>query len=172
MHCVQDVTPVPSTSKPTWVRISDPSNPYTSISKFSQHCLAWLGSCFQHSPSQPIADSKPLQLPTHAQRMGRDVVWFAETWNMSEVRPAWPCLMQMLCISIHGLRISGSPDRPRSQDHQVSGPAWARLPRLARTARTCKDTYCLAFKFHGGSTHLLLQAHPCPGSSATLSNPG
>ena len=76
----------------------------------------------------------------------------------------------MLCISIHGLRTSRSPDRLRSQDHQVSGPAWARLPRLAHTARICKDTHCLAFKSHGGSTHLLLQAHPCPGSSATFSN--
>ena len=26
--------------------------------------------------------------------------------------------------------------------------------------------------FERGSTHLLLQAHPCPGSSATFSNPG
>ena len=33
-------------------------------------------------------------------------------------------------------------------------------------------THCLALGFHGGSTHLLLQAHPCPGSSATFSNPG
>ena len=60
------------------------------------------------------------------------------------------------------------PDhRPRS-----AGWAWARLPRHARTAYICKGTCCLALEFHGGSTHLLLQAHPCPGSSATFSNPG
>ena len=77
---------------------------------------------------------------------------------------------------LHGLRIMQvwascslpfPNHRPRS-----AGRAWARLPRHARTACICKDTHCLAFKFHGGSTHLLLQAHPCPGSSATFSNPG
>ena len=55
------------------------------------------------------------------------------------------------------------------------------MPRPASTAFTCKDTHCLArFSFTGGqrtsysrgSTHLLFQAHQCPGSSATFSNPG
>ena len=108
-------------------------------------------------------------------------------------------MLQTLCTSVHGLRTTWSPDRSRSPDHLVSGPlmvsgscrfgqsrslpfpdhrprsagwAWARMPRHARTAYICKDTHCLALGFHGGSTHLLLQAHPCPGSSATFSNPG
>ena len=93
----------------------------------------------------------------------------------------------------HGLRTTRSPDRSWSPDYMVSGScrfghsrclpfpdhrprsagwAWARMPRHARTACVCKDTHCLALEFHGGSTHLLLQAHPCPGSSATFSNPG
>ena len=93
----------------------------------------------------------------------------------------------------HGLRTTRSPDRSWSPDYMVSGScrfgqsrslpfpdhrprsagwAWARMPRHARTACICKDTHCLALGFHGGSTHLLLQAHPCPGSSATFSNPG
>ena len=97
--------------------------------------------------------------------------------------------LQTLCTSVHGLRTSRSPDRSQSPATKVSGPlmvsglhglrimqvwasrslpfpdhrprsagwVWARMPRHARTACICKDTHCLAF---GGSTHLLLQAHP------------
>ena len=57
--------------KPTWVRIADPNNPFTALSKASQACLEWLGSCLKHSPTQ---------------------VWFAETWTMQDVRRVWPCL--------------------------------------------------------------------------------
>ena len=58
------------TSKPTWVRIADPKNPYTRLSKSSQQCLTWLASCFQH------------------------FIWFAETWNMQDIRAVWPCLVK------------------------------------------------------------------------------
>ena len=55
MHCPQDIPQVPGTSKPTWARIADPNNPYTSLSKSSQQCLTWLASCFRHSPVQSLA---------------------------------------------------------------------------------------------------------------------
>ena len=42
MRCPQDIPRVLGTSKPTWVRIADPNNPYTSLSKSSQQCLTWL----------------------------------------------------------------------------------------------------------------------------------
>ena len=42
---------------------------------------------------------------------------------------------------------------------EAGGPAGSLIPGLPETLK-------------GGSTHLLLQAHPCPGSSATFSNPG
>ena len=61
IHCPQDIPRVPGTSKPTWVRIADPNNPYTSLSKSSQQCLTWLASCFQRSPVQPLARPRQLQ---------------------------------------------------------------------------------------------------------------
>ena len=47
LHCLEDIPRVPGASKPTWVRIADPNNPYTSLSKSSQQCLTWLAS-FRH----------------------------------------------------------------------------------------------------------------------------
>ena len=108
LHCPQDVPQVPSTSKPTWVRIADPNNPYTSLSKSSQQCLTWLASCFRHSPIQPLARPHQLQALAAADACAEDetvgiggwaitssqVVWFAETWNMQDIRAVWPCLVK------------------------------------------------------------------------------
>ena len=71
------VPQVPGTSKPTWVRIADPNNPYTSLSKSSQQCLTWLASCFRRSPVQPLARPHQLQALAAAgcvcrRRFGRD----------------------------------------------------------------------------------------------------
>ena len=69
-----------------WVRISDPSNTFSSLSK-----LVLSGS--DHASS------------TACQRVCRgwavtstQVVWFAETWNVSEVRSAWPCQTQLALL--------------------------------------------------------------------------
>ena len=67
LHCPQEV---PGTSKPTWVRIADPNNPHTSLSKSSQQCLTWLASCFRHSPIQPLA--RPRQLLAAADACAED----------------------------------------------------------------------------------------------------
>ena len=83
------------TSKPTWVRVSDPNNPYTGLSKSSQQCLTWLASCFQRSPVQPLARPHQLQALAAADACAKDdlvgiggwaitssqVVWFAETFR-------------------------------------------------------------------------------------------
>ena len=61
VHCLDDIPRIPSTSKPTWVRIADPNNPFTTLSKASQACLQWLGSCLKHSPIQPLAKQPRLQ---------------------------------------------------------------------------------------------------------------
>ena len=108
MRCPQDIPRVPGTSKPTWVRIADPNNPYTSLSKSSQQCLTWLASCFRHSPVQPLARPHQLQALAAADACAEDdfvgiggwaiassqVVWFAETWNMQDTRAVWPCLVK------------------------------------------------------------------------------
>ena len=72
MHCPQDIPQVPGTSKPTWVRVADPSNPYTSLSKSSQQCLTWLALCFQHSPVQPLARPHQLQALAAADACAED----------------------------------------------------------------------------------------------------
>ena len=108
LHCLEDIPRVPGTSKPTWVRIADPNNPYTSLSKSSQHCLTWLASCFRHSPIQPLARPHQLQALAAADACAEDemvgiggwaitssqVVSFAETWNMQDIRAVWPCLVK------------------------------------------------------------------------------
>ena len=121
MHCPQDIPQVPCTSKPTWVRVADPNNPYTSLSKSSQQCLTWLASCFRHSPIQPLARPHQLQALAAADACAEDdmvgiggwaitssqVVWFAETWNMQDIRRvALPCQAR---TAVHRmLRNSGS----------------------------------------------------------------
>ena len=72
MHCTQDIPRVPGTSKPTWVRIADPNNPYTSLSKSSQQCLTWLASCFRRSPVQPLARPHQLQALAAADACAED----------------------------------------------------------------------------------------------------
>ena len=95
MHCPQDIPQVPGTSKPTWVRVADPNNPHTSLSKSSQQCLTWLALCFQHLPVQPLARPHQLQALAAADACAEDdlvgiggwaiassqVVWFAETYE-------------------------------------------------------------------------------------------
>ena len=108
LHCLEDIPRVPGTSKPTWVRIVDPNNPYTSLSKSSQQCLTWLASCFRHSPIQPLARPRQLQALAAADACAEDemvgiggwaitssqVVWFAKTWNMQDIRAVWRCLVK------------------------------------------------------------------------------
>ena len=60
MHCPQDIPQVPGTSKPTWVRIADPNNPYTSLSKSSQQCAGVVLSalaCSAFGTATPAASS-------------------------------------------------------------------------------------------------------------------
>ena len=85
-----------------------PQHPYTSLSKSSQQCLTWLASCFRHSPVQPLAWPHQLQALAAADACAEDdlvgiggwaitssqVVWFAETCNMQDIRAVWPCLVK------------------------------------------------------------------------------
>ena len=95
------------------------------------------------------------------------------------------------CTSVHGLRTNGlrttwSPDRSWSPDHAGLGRA-AACPFLTASSgllvgrgHACHMHALHTFPRHAlsclevfrGATHLLLQARPCPGSSATFSNPG
>ena len=96
-HCPQDILRVPGTSKPTWVRIADPNNPYTSLSKSSQQCLTWLASCFRHSPvgaATPALAAADACAEDDLVGIGGWAVWFAETWNMQDTRAVWPCLVK------------------------------------------------------------------------------
>ena len=99
MHCPQDIPQVPGTSKPTWVRVADPNNPYTSLSKSSQQCLTWLALCFQRSPVQPLARPHQLQALAAADACAEDdsiassqVVWFRDLEHAGHTsRVALPC---------------------------------------------------------------------------------
>ena len=94
---------LPGTSKPTWVRVADPNNPYTSLSKSSQQCLTWLASCFRRSPvphqlqalaaADACAEDDLVGIGGWAVTSSQ-VVWFAETWNMQDIRAVWPCLVK------------------------------------------------------------------------------
>ena len=94
MHCLDDIPRIPSTSKPAWVCVADPNNPFTTLSKASQAWLQWLGSCLKHSPVQPLAKQPRLQALAAADACAEEevvgiggwavtasqMVWFAETW--------------------------------------------------------------------------------------------
>ena len=82
-HCFQDTSRVPGTSKPTWVRIADPNNPYTSLSKSSQQCLTWLALCFQHSPVQPLARPHQLQALAAADACAEDDLVGIGVWAIT-----------------------------------------------------------------------------------------
>ena len=60
------------------------------------------------------------------------MVWFAETWNTSEVRSAWPCLTKSLPSATLLL--------------QDSGPASAALPPAVRHGQLCRSRHQQAFQ--------------------------
>ena len=59
---------MPGTSKPTWVRIADPNNPYTSLSKSSQQCLTWNSTLGTATPAASTGSSRCVC----RRRLGRD----------------------------------------------------------------------------------------------------
>ena len=74
---------------------------FTTLSKASQACLQWLGSCLKHSPVQALAKQPRLQGLAAADACAEggavtssQMVWFAETWTMQDVRRVWPCLVK------------------------------------------------------------------------------
>ena len=74
MHCLDDIPRIPSTSKPTWVRVADPNNPFTTLSKASQACL------LKHSPLQPLAKQPRLQSLAAADACAEEEVVKRKSW--------------------------------------------------------------------------------------------
>ena len=104
IYSKDDLPEVPRSTKPQWIRASDPSASRTTLRKDSKECLQWLKHCLSHNPRCPLAipDSLICQAAADACADGQvagiggwiitssDVAWFAETWHMDEVRATWP----------------------------------------------------------------------------------
>ena len=101
-----DIPVVPKSSKPQYIRASNSESSTTSLQKDSKECLDWLLDTFSSSPWRPLADPPCLIcLAAAAARADGDLVgiggwmvtssalvWFGETWTVSELRHYWPFL--------------------------------------------------------------------------------
>ena len=117
---------MPGTSKPTWVRVADPNNPHTSLSKSSQQCLTWLALCFQHSPVQPLARPHQLQALAAADACAEDDLVGIGGWATTSSEVVWFC---------RDLEHAGHTSRLA-----LPCQAWTAVHRMLRDAGTISTT--------------------------------
>ena len=103
-HSEDDLPPIPRSSKPQYIRASNPDSETTTLQKDSKECLQWLLDTFQHTPQTPLADPPCLicfsaaDARADGDQVGIGVVtstavtWFAESWHIDTVRGWWPFL--------------------------------------------------------------------------------
>ena len=56
VYAKDDLPPIPRSSKPQYIRASNPDSETTTLQKDSKECLQWLLDTFQHMPHTPLAD--------------------------------------------------------------------------------------------------------------------
>ena len=145
LHCPQDIQRVPGTSKPTWVRIADPNNPYTSLSKSSQQCLTWLAL----AGANACAEDDMVGIGGWAITSSQVV----ETWNMQDIRAVWPCLVkpaqryiarcetlaQLALLQATHSHIGGSATRLACLPAQIIPPRKQALTNCSRPHGRCNS---------------------------------
>ena len=102
----QDVTRIPPSHKPQWVRLADPACTEIHLRNESRHALRWLSACFQHDQLRTLRQSPLLLCMAAADAMAEgdavgiggwiststEFLWFSESWSMTEIRQHWPQL--------------------------------------------------------------------------------
>ena len=87
VRCLEDIPRIPGTSKPTWFRIADPNNPFTTLSKASQICFKWLGCGNLDYAGCPSGVAQPCQACAALHRLLRDAS--ATSAPPSHTQPYW-----------------------------------------------------------------------------------
>ena len=108
VSCKQDVPIIPPSHKPQWVRLSDPARAEIHLRNESRQALLWLSSCFTHDQLRTMRQSPVLHCMAAADAMAEgelvgiggwistssQLLWFSESWHMTEVRKFWPALVK------------------------------------------------------------------------------
>ena len=100
-----DLPSMPKFAGPTWVRLSDPTCLQTKVTNAAQNSLHWLLPLIQAIPTTSLSLPPVLSCLARADAAEEDKVgiggwittkhilaWFAEEYNMREVRQFWPFL--------------------------------------------------------------------------------
>ena len=106
LHCKSDLPEIPATAKVQFVRASNPEASHTRLRRESVESLKWFAATISQSPQRPLAMPSTLQCLAAADACAEDakvgiggwvitptaVAWFAEMWDISELRKPWPFL--------------------------------------------------------------------------------
>ena len=106
VHCKADLPSMPKFAGPTWVRLSDPTCLQTKVTNAAQNSLHWLLPLIQAIPTTSLSLPPVLSCLARADAMAEGdkvgiggwittkhiLAWFAEEYNMREVRQFWPFL--------------------------------------------------------------------------------
>ena len=106
LHCKSDLFEIPATAKVQFIRASNPEASHTRLRRESVESLKWFASTISQSSQRPLAMPSTLQCLAAADACAEDtkvgiggwvitpraVAWFAEMWEISELRQTWPFL--------------------------------------------------------------------------------
>ena len=106
LHCKADLPEVPASAKTQFIRASNPEATHTRLRRESVESLKWLAQTLAHSPERPMSMPNLLHCLAAADACAEGstvgiggwvipptaVAWFAETWDLTEIRLAWPFL--------------------------------------------------------------------------------
>ena len=101
-----DIWPIPAADKTIWVRIADPSASEITLRNESKAAIHWLAQCFAYEFAMPLARQPLLPCLSAADAMADGTTvgiggwlstsshtwWFAQQWDIKELRTAWPFL--------------------------------------------------------------------------------
>ena len=101
-----DIWPIPAADKTIWVRIADPSASEITLRNESKAAIHWLAQCFAYEFTMPLARQPLLPCLSAADAMADGTTvgiggwlatssttwWFAQQWDIQELRTAWPFL--------------------------------------------------------------------------------
>ena len=103
LHCKSDLPEIPASAKVQFVRASNPEASHTRLRRESVESLKWFASTISQSPQRPLAMPSTLQCLAAADACAEEnmvgiggwvitptaVAWFAEMWDISELRRTW-----------------------------------------------------------------------------------
>ena len=106
LHSKADLPEVPASAKTQFIRASNPEATHTRLRRESVESLSWLAQTLAQSPERPMAMPNLLHCLAAADACAEGstvgiggwvitptaLAWFAETWDITQIRQAWPFL--------------------------------------------------------------------------------